>query len=175
MWVIPNGQSRLRTLKKLWVAQEINKCPVSNFTAKFFKSSAHHTLFTSISSPSSSAVSGGCCMNHLKSVSLVFLTRLSISEGPPVRPLPPQHGRLHPGQGVQPPQLENHPPLGQAHVRAAHVWPQPPEGQGHGAADPEQTSAQGIHLPGRGRVSRVSDFHWSRRILFFTAKAATLV
>ena len=130
--------------------------PFKNFTAKFFKSSALHTLFTSISSPSSSAVSGGCCMNHLKSVSFVFLTRLSISEGPPLRPLPPQHGRLHPGQGVQPPQLENHPPLGQAHVRAAHVWPQPPEGQGHGAADQEPPSAQGVHLQGRGRVPGVS-------------------
>ena len=76
-----------------------------------------------------------------------------------MRSLSSQHGRFHYGQGVQPPQLENHSSSGSTHLGAPHVRPEPEEGQGHGAADPEQTSAQGIHLPGRGRVSRVSDFH----------------
>ncbi len=75
--------------------------------------------------------------------------------GPPLRSLPPQHCSVHSGKGVQPQEPEDDPQAGQADLRPAHVWPQPTQGQGHGAADPQQTGAQGIRLQGRGRVPRV--------------------
>lgn len=37
--------------------------------------------------------------------------------GSPLRQVPPQHRRLHPGEGVQPEEPEDHTQAGQANVR----------------------------------------------------------
>ena len=67
-------------------------------------------------------------------------------------PLSPQHCGFHPRQGVQLEEPANDPPLGSTHLRTPHVWKESQEGQGHGAADQEQTSAQRVCLQGGGRV-----------------------
>lgn len=73
-----------------------------------------------------------------------------------MRPLSPQHGGVHPGEGVQPEEPAHHPPVGPADVGPAAVWPESEEGPPDGAPDPEPAGAEGVHLPGGGRVPRVS-------------------
>ena len=67
-----------------------------------------------------------------------------------------QHCGLHSCKGIQFEEPPDHPPLGQADLRPADVWQEPQEGPGDGAADPEQTRAEGIRLSSGWRVSRVS-------------------
>ena len=38
-----------------------------------------------------------------------------------MRPIQTQHSGVHPGQGIQPEELEDHPQVGQAHLRPPHV------------------------------------------------------
>jgi hypothetical protein len=76
--------------------------------------------------------------------------------GAPVRPLSPQHGRLHPGQGVQPAQPAHHPSAGQTDERPAAVRAVAAQGQADGATDPQPAGAEGVRLQGRGQFPRVS-------------------
>lgn len=76
--------------------------------------------------------------------------------GAPVRTLPPQHGRLHPGQGVQFAQPAHHPPAGQTDERPAAVRAVAAQGQADGAADPQPAGAEGVRLQGRRKFPRVS-------------------
>lgn len=73
-----------------------------------------------------------------------------------MRSLPSQYGRVHPGQGVQPEESADHPPVGSVDIGAAAVRAQSEKGPPDGAPDPEPTGAEGVHLPGGGRVSGVS-------------------
>lgn len=70
--------------------------------------------------------------------------------------LSPQHRCLHSGQGIQSEKPAHHSPTGQVDLRSIDVRSEPKESSGHGAADPQPTSAQGIRLSRGGRVSRVN-------------------
>ena len=105
-----------------------------------------------------------------------------LAAGSPVRPLQTQHRGLHTGQGnlvtrcvltravnaisrsynicicagIQSEELAHDPPAGPAHLGAADVWAEPPQGEGDGAADPQPRRHEGVRLQGRGGVPRVS-------------------
>jgi hypothetical protein len=84
-----------------------------------------------------------------------------------VRPLSPQHGRLHPGQGVQPAQPAHHPPAGQTDERPAAVRAVAAQGQADGATDPQPAGAEGVRLQGRGQFPRVSKINFLLRFHVF--------
>lgn len=71
-------------------------------------------------------------------------------------PLPSQYGRVHPGQGVQPEESADDPSAGPVDLGAAAVRAESEEGPPNGTPDPEPTGAEGVRLPGGGRISRVS-------------------
>ena len=73
-----------------------------------------------------------------------------------MRPIPSQHRGLHLGQGIQLEELADDPPPGQADLWPADVRTEPTESQRDGTADKKSTGAQGVRLPGGGRISRVS-------------------
>lgn len=75
--------------------------------------------------------------------------------GAPVRPVPAQHGGLHPRQGAQPTEFEDNPSVRQADVRFTHVWSDSRAGPSNGAADPNAPRLQGIRVPCGGRVPKV--------------------
>ena len=105
-----------------------------------------------------------------------------LAAGSPVRPLQTQHRGLHTGQGnlvtrcvltravnaisrsynicicagIQSEEPAHDPPAGPAHLGAADVRAEPPQGAGDGAADPQPRRHEGVRLQGRGGVPRVS-------------------
>ena len=76
--------------------------------------------------------------------------------GAPLRPIPPQHGGVHPGQGAGPQEPAHHPPPGPADVGAPPLRAQPQEGARDGAADQDEAGGEEVRLQGRGTLSHVS-------------------
>lgn len=68
-------------------------------------------------------------------------------------PLSSQYGRVHPGQGVQPEESADDPSAGPVDLGPAAVRAEPEESPPDGAPDSEPTGAEGVHLPGGGRIS----------------------
>lgn len=73
--------------------------------------------------------------------------------GSSVWSLSPQYRCLHSGQGIQSEKPAHHSPTRQVDLWSIDVWSEPKESQGYGAADQKSTSAQGIRVPRRGRIS----------------------
>ena len=76
--------------------------------------------------------------------------------GPPVRQIPAQHRRFHPGQGARPQDLANHSQTRSPHLRSSSLRPEPEEGEGDGAADQDAAGSKGVRLQGRRTIPGVS-------------------
>ena len=69
-----------------------------------------------------------------------------------------QHCCLHSRKRIPFEKSSHDSSFGSANIWAVDVWKEPTKSKGHGAADPEQTSAQRVCLQSRRRVPRVSSF-----------------